>query len=66
MYRWLIVHHVLHICFSSALMSKAQGSVLPCLKIAAWEAHPVHLCPSEESEAIAAVWAKLVSERSGW
>lgn len=66
MYKWLIVHHVLLICFSMALMSRAQGSVLLCLKTAAWEAHPAYLCPSEESEAIAAVWAKLVSERDGW
>lgn len=66
MCRWLIVHHVLHICCSMALMSRAQGSVLPCLKTAAWEARPAHSCPSAESEAIAAVWAKLVSGRDGW
>lgn len=65
-YRWFIVHHVLHLCCSMALMSRAQGSVLPCLKTAAREALPVHLCPSAESEAIAAVWAKLVSGRGGW
>lgn len=29
MYRWLIVHHVLQICFSMALMSRARGSVPP-------------------------------------
>lgn len=66
MYRWLIDHHVLHICFSMALMSRAQGCVLPSGKIAAWAAHPALLCPSEESEAIAAVWAKLAGEREGW
>lgn len=63
MYRWVIVHHVLHICFSVAVMSRAQGSDLPCLNTAAWEARPAH---SEESRAIAAAWARLGSERDGW